>query len=231
MGSRDDFNKEFEAAQRIRNQLLSDLAERDRLNERGETTARYDARLRDGIQKLAVSLDALTRLVADYLNDPMRYRLTPKEVDTRRDQVADLEREINIIDEKIRSQPKAALKATTGVNFKRVDGAGETEDTKNMSNRDLQQSQQQMWRQQAHAEEALVGTSENLVVTAQNIGDELTVHNRLLDAVEVKVDHENVRIIKTENRMIKLIADSSDCCLIVCIVILIAALVTIVVLL
>lgn len=231
MGSRDDFVGELEAAQRVRSQLLNDLTERDRLREAGETSARYDARLRDGIQKLAVSLDSMIRLVSDYSRDPMRYKLTPKEVDTRRSQVNDLEREINALDERIRANPKPVLKGTTGANFKRVEGSGETEDSKNMSNRDLQQSQAQMWKQQAQLEDALVGTSENLVVTAQNIGDELSVHNRLLDGVEANVDHKNVQMVKTEGRMKQLIANSSDGCLVCCIVILIAALVCVIVLL
>jgi hypothetical protein len=231
MGSKDNFIGEYEAAQRIRNQLQSDLGERDRSREGGESTARIDARLRDGIQKLAVSLDAMIRLIGDYEQDPMRFKLTPKEIDTRRKQVTDLESDINLIDDKIRAQPKAELKGTTGVNFKRVDGAGETEDSRNMSNRDLQQSQQQMWKQQAEIEEALIGTSVNLVATAQNIGDELDVHNKLLDGVEANVDHQNVRITKTEGRMTELIAKSSDCCLIICIVVLIAVLVVIVIML
>jgi hypothetical protein len=231
MGSKDNFIGEYEAAQRIRNQLQSDLGERDRSREGGESTARVDARLRDGIQKLAVSLDAMIRLIGDYESDPMRFKLTPKEIDTRRKQVTDLESDINLIDEKIRSQPKADLKGTTGVNFIRVDGAGETEDSRNMSNRDLQQSQQQMWKQQAEIEEALIGTSVNLVATAQNIGEELDVHNKLLDGVEANVDHQNVKITKTEGRMKELIAKSSDCCLIICIVVLIAVLVVIVIML
>lgn len=230
MSTRDDFLEDLERAQRIRGQLQNDLMEKERAASAGESTARWDAKLRGGLQELAIILDSLFRQLQAYSQDPSRSKLAPKEIDRRKALVNELETDLNMIDDRVRQGGKA-IKASVGVNFKRDAGVGETTDTRNMSNKDLRVAQTQMLKQQAEIEDALVGTSENLINVAHNMGDELDLHNKLLDDVEVNVDNTQKRMDKATFRMKELIYKSSDSCLMICIVLLIVAIVVILVVL
>jgi hypothetical protein len=230
MSTRDDFLEDLERAQRIRGQLQNDLMEKERATNAGESTARWDAKLRGGLQELAIILDSLFRQLQVYSQDPSRSKLAPKEIDRRKALVNELETDLNMIDDRVRQGGKA-IKAGVGVNFKRDAGVGETTDTRNMSNKDLRGAQTQMLKQQADIEDALVGTSENLINVAHNMGDELDLQNKLLDDVEVNVDNTQKRMDKATFRMKELIYKSSDSCLMICIVLLIVAIVVILVVL
>mmetsp|Transcript_7092 Transcript_7092/g.6943 ORF Transcript_7092/g.6943 Transcript_7092/m.6943 type:complete len:227 (-) Transcript_7092:43-723(-) len=223
----DDFLKDLDKATRVKNQLNIDLAERDRKLLNGEVTSRLDAKLRGGLQELAVDIDGLIRMIEAYKQEPSRYKLNTSEIDKRKAQVAELERELAKIDEKTRQGTKI-VQAGVGVNFKR-DGSSETQDTRNLSNKDLRSAQSQMIKNQSALEDAIVGTSENLVVAAKNIGDELDVHAQLLDDVDKNVDHNQLKINNSTARMKELIIKSADGFMFCCIVILIALLIVILV--
>lgn len=225
----DDFLKDLDKSTRVRNQLQIDLAERERKLQNGEQTSRLDAKLRGGLQELAVDIDALIRQIQAYQQDPSRYKMNAAELDKRKALVAELERDLNKIDEKTRQGTKT-IQSGVGVNFKR-EGSAETTDTRNLSNKDLRSAQSQMIKQQSALEDALVGTSENLVVAAKNIGDELDVHTQLLDEVDKNIDHNQLKINNATFRMKELIYKSSDGFMMCCIVILIITLVVIIVVL
>jgi hypothetical protein len=66
--------------------------------------------------------------------------------------------------------------------------------------------------------------TDNLLVAAKNIGDEVDLHNNMLDGVEDNIDHTTNKLEKTTNRVTVLIYQSSDSCLIICVCLLIAVL-------
>jgi hypothetical protein len=227
----DNFQDDLAKAKKLRNDLLTDVTERENRMKIGESTGRVDAKLRGGIQQFAVFVDSLHNQVELYSREPGRYRLSQSEIDKRREIVRDLEQALSEIDEKSRqvfSQPKGPA---GGVNFKREAGESETSDTKNLSNQDLKTSQKKMLERQDEIVEGLIGTSENLVYVAKEIGDEVDLHNKLLDDVEQNVDHQNQRINNTTFKMKLLIEKSNDGCMLCCIVLLIVGIVLVLVLL
>jgi len=231
MAARDEFLRDLDKATRVRNQLHLDFEERMRLSEAGESTSRMDSKLRGGIQELAVDVDSLIRTLHMYETDLNRYKMTPTEYERRRDLVHDLENDLNDIDEQLRNSLKAAKASSpvTGVNFKRSSPGEESADTRNLANKDLMQAKNVQFRKQVEIESAIVGTTENLMVAAQNMGDEVDLHNQLLDETEKNVDLRQTQMERTTFRMKELIRKSADGCMICCIVLLIVSLVLIVV--
>jgi hypothetical protein len=225
MASRDDFPEEFEAAVKHRNLIVSELSERDRLKELKQSTAKIEARLRNAVQKFAVSVDSLLGILKDYQLHPTRYRVNDKELQLRKGKVNDLENELTVLDERIRASPKIEMTSGIGANFKREGGVGESEDTRHFSNAELKQARRDMYSKQIELEEALLGTTENLLDTAKGIGDEVAIHNELLDAVDHNVEHQTTKMQRTKFRMEELVYKSNDNCMIICIVVLIVVLV------
>lgn len=226
----DEFASDLQKAQRVRNDLQNHLKERAKKLEMGETTGGVDSRLRGGLQELALELDNLIRQLHNAEQDPSRYKLTGKELDRRKKLIAELEADLNTIEEKSRVGTKLPSSGPAA-NFKRTAGENETSDTRNLSNSDMRNAQMQMYKQQSEIEDALVGTTENLVVVAKNIGDETDLQNQLLDEVDRNVDSTQSRMNRTTYRMKELIYKSNDCCLMICVVVLIGVLVALIVVL
>ena len=227
----DEFQTDLSKAKKLRGELQADVMDRDNRMKNGESTGRVDSKLRGGIQQFAVLVDSLHSEVEKYALDPSRYRMSQAEVEKRKAIVRDLEESLAEIDEKSRQVFSSSKAAGVGVNFRRETGESETEDTKNLSNNDLKVTQKKMMERQDEIVEGLIGTSENLVYVAKEIGDEVDLHNKLLDDVERNVDHQNQRIDNTTFKMKELIAKSSDGCMLCCIVLLIVGIVLVLTLL
>jgi len=230
MATRDEFLRDLDKATRVRNQLLLDLEERMRLGAAGESTSRQDSKLRGAVQELAVDVDSLIRTLHMYETDLTRYKMTPTEYERRRGLVHDLENDLNEADEQLRkavstgrSSPVAAVK------FRREGMGEESADTRNMTKQELMKAKEAQFRQQAEAESAIVGTTENLVVVAQNMGDEVDLHNQLLEEMGHNMDHRQTQMERANFRMMDLIRKSADGAMICCIVLLIVSLVLIIV--
>jgi hypothetical protein len=222
----DDFARELASASKSRNQILSGLEERSLKNSRGETDGYLDSKLRGWLKDFAVNFDSLQRQLESYKVNPERARLSVKELERRTLLVEELEKDLNELEIKVKSGNKNAV-VGVGVNFRR-DGSEENESTRNLSNRDLQQAQVKMMKDQGAVEEAILGSTQNLVSISQNMTDELTIHEGLLDDVNKNVDTTQVRIDKTNFRMKELIYKSNDCCLLTVILVLIAVILVII---
>ena len=227
----DEFQSDLNKAKKLNAELLAQVTERETRMKSGESTGRIDSKLRGGIQQFAVIVDSLFTDVERVGQDPVRYKMSQAEVEKRKAIVRDLEESLKVIDDKSRQVFNSAKAAGVGVNFKRETGESETDDTKNLSNNDLKLTQKKMKERQEEIVEGLIGTSENLVYVAKEIGDEVDLHNKLLDHVEQNVEHQNQRIETTTFKMKELIAKSSDGCMLCCIVLLIVGIVLVLVLL
>ena len=225
----DDFLKDLSLAQKSRDMIINGLEERANKNSMGESDSYLDAKLRGWLRDLAVNFDSLHRQVTLYNESPEKYRLTAKELERRNQLVEEMEKELNELEGKIKSGNKPVASGV-GVNFKR-DGAEEADTTKNLSNKDLQYAQDTMWRQQGELEDAILGTTHNIVTISHGMKDELDLHDDLLGGLNQKIDHTQTRIDKTNFRMKELIYKSSDCCLITVILILCGILIAIIILL
>ena len=227
----DEFQSDLTKAKKLNAELQAQVAERETRLKSGESTGRIDSKLRGVIQQFAVIVDSLYTDVERVAQDPVRYKMSQAEVEKRKAIVRDLEQSLKDIDDKSRQVFNSTKAAGVGVNFKRETGESETDDTKNLSNNDLKLTQKKMKERQEEIVEGLIGTSENLVYVAKEIGDEVDLHNKLLDHVEQNVEHQNQRIETTTFKMKELIAKSSDGCMLCCIVLLIVGIVLVLVLL
>lgn len=223
MSSHDDFLLDLENANKAKNKLQSDLLEYQRLRDNKESTGRIQANMRGGVSDFAINIDSLIRTLDQYDNDPSKYRITPKEIERRKLLVAALEEDLGTIDRKLGEMRNDQPQRAPVPNFARTD-MGENETTRNMSNSHLAQEQANQMKRQKETEEQILGVTENLVNTAKGIGDEVDLHNQLLDGVEANVDHTQVKLDKTTYKVQLLIYKSNDCCLIGCVCMLIAVL-------
>lgn len=222
----DEFTRELTAAQKSRNQILAGLEQRTAKNNRGESDGYLDSKLRGWLRDFAVNFDSLQRQIENYKQNPEKSRLSVKELERRTLLVEDLEKDLNELEAKVKTGNKPAVSGL-GVNFRR-DGAEESESTKNLSNKDLQVAQTTMLRQQGDIEDAILGTTQNLVTISNNMTDELTLHDQLLEETTKNIDTTQVRMDKTNFRMKELIYKSNDCCLITVILVLVAIILVII---
>lgn len=222
----DEFTKELTAAQKSRNQILAGLEQRTAKNSRGESDGYLDSKLRGWLRDFAVNFDSLQRQIENYKQNPEKSRLSVKELERRTLMVEDLEKDLNELEAKVKTGNKPAVSGL-GVNFRR-DGAEESDSTKNLSNKDLQVAQATMLRQQGDLEDAILGTTQNLVTISNNMTDELTLHDQLLEETTKNIDTTQVRMDKTNFRMKELIYKSNDCCLITVILVLVAIILVII---
>lgn len=222
MSIRDDFLKDADAAQRLRRQLELDFADRLKLIEAQESSIRLDARIRGSLQQMAVEVDSLLRTIKQYERQPERYKLSTKEFDRRSKLASDLESALTAYDRQFNSsyEPPATQPV---LSFKRTSGV-ESQDTHNLTPQQLYEAKKDMIRQHGKVEEALQGTSENLVVAVRNIGDEVDLHNEMLGKVADNAEAKQMSLGRANYRMKKLIYESSDCCMAITIVVLVASL-------
>jgi hypothetical protein len=227
----DQFPAELEKAKKLRNELLSYLEEREDSLRNGKSTGRIDSKLRGGLQQFPVYIDFLRNELNSISKDPGRYKVSGNELQRRKAIIDDLEQSLSDIETKSLQGPSGPKGLGVGVNFKRDAGESETSDTRNLSNQDLKITQKKMIEKQDEDIEKLIGTSENLFYVAKEIGDEVDLHNKLLDDVERNVEHQNQRIENSTFKMKELIAKSNDGCMLCCIVLLIVGIVLVLVLL
>ncbi|CAG9326151.1 unnamed protein product [Blepharisma stoltei] len=226
----DDFLKDLDSAQRKKNLLQQFLVERESQQKSGQSVGLLNEKIRGGLSDLTVILDSLQNQVILYDKDPSKYKMAPKEIERRKALVQELEAEFNIIQDKNKEAYRASRNAPV-VNIKRDKYGEETAETKNLSNQDLKSAKAQMLKDQDVVVDQLIGVSDNLLVAAQGIGDEVDLHNALLDSVDKNVDHTQAKMDRTQFRMKELIMKSSDSCLLLIVVILIVAIVLVLVLL
>lgn len=226
----DDFLRDLDRAQRNKMNLMTYLQDRETKQKSGEATGALNEKLRGGVSDLAVDLDALINQLNSYEKNPEKYKIPPNEINRRRVLVTELESDFNNIQDRVREGYKQA-KSSPGINFKREKNQEESAETKNLSNKDLQSAQTQMLSSQGQLEDQLIGVADNLLVAARGIGDEVDIHNRLLEDTDKNVDYTQAKMDKTNFKMKELIMKSSDGCLLLFIVILILAIVLVLVLL
>lgn len=222
----DDFTRELTAAQKSKNQILAGLEQRTAKNSRGESDGYLDSKLRGWLRDFAVNFDSLQRQIENYKQNPEKSRLSVKELERRTLLVEELEKDLNDLEAKVKTGNKPVITGV-GVNFRR-DGTEESDSTKNLSNKDLQYAQTTMLKQQGEVEDAILGTTQNLVSISYNMSDELTIHDGLLEEVNKNIDTTQVRMDKTNFRMKELIYKSNDCCLITIILVLVAVILVII---
>jgi hypothetical protein len=223
----DDFSKDLSLARKSRDFIINGLEERLNKNNKGETDAYLETKLRGWLRDFAVNFDSLQRQVVLYKENPEKYKLSNKELERRVLLVEELEKDLTELEIKIKTGNKPVAK-NIGISFKR-DGADESNATRNLSNKDLQVTQETMWKQQSETEESILATTENIYAISTGIKDELVVHDRLLSDTSQNIDHTQIRMDKTNFRMKELIYKSSDCCLITIILVLVAILVLIII--
>ena len=222
MSIRDDFLKDVDQAQKLVRQLNLDFSDRAKLAEALESTARIDARIRGSLQQLAVEVDSILRGIKRYETQPERYKLSKKEFERRKKVSEELEGQLNEFDKTFSSSYEAPG-AKPGIDFRGA-VSSETQETRNLSSKQLRDSKRDLIRQHDTMEQALAGTSENLVVAVHKIGDEVDLHNELLDKVQGNAEKKADDLQKASYRVKKLLYESSDCCLCLTIVVLIASL-------
>lgn len=225
----DDFLKDLAQAEKSRDLIRNGLEERKQKNALGDSDMHLESKMRGWLKDFAMNFDALQNQLDKYHQNPEKSRMTSKELDRRTALVEELEKDLNELEAKVKAGNKPAA-AGVGVNFRR-EGSEENESTKNLSNRDLQVAQDTMWKKQSELEDAILGTTGNLVSVSHNLKDELDLQDGLLDDLTQGVDHTQKRIDKSNFRMKELIYKSSDCCLITVILILIGVVMLIIFLL
>jgi len=85
-----------------------------------------------------------------------------------------------------------------------------------------------MYTKQVEMEEALLTSTQKIYNSAKGIGDELDIHNELLETTEQNVEHQTSRMQRTNFKMKELVYKSNDNCMMVCILILIVLLIVLI---
>lgn len=122
----------------------------------------------------------------------------------------------------------ADTSSARGLNFRRDGQGGETDDSRHLSNQELRQARRETYTKQIEIETALLDTTGRLYNTAKGIGDEVDIHNELLDTLDHNVEHQTSRMQRANFKMKELVYKSNDNCMMICILVLVVLLIVLI---
>ena len=168
-------------------------------------------------------------------SDPEEYRLTQRECDKRRNLVKDLKRKRETLALKVSKivEDKSSLFNVNGSSAEedqRLLGEdGEYGDTRNKTNRQILDKQKGMLQQQDRQLDELRGIVGVIKDDNRVIHEELNTQDHMLDELGRGMDRTQMKMMRVDNKLKRLIASSNQCCLWVVIIIEIIVLILIII--
>lgn len=203
-----EFSRKAESAYQILRTINADLREVDGAN--STRSFKIERRISQKLEELNVKIQDLYDLLKIQAN-------TPGEQKRRESILREIEENHDANSRKLRNiRNKTSVEMMPTI---RRDGGYEK-----LSENELIQKQFQMKEEQDQRIDLIYENVNNLKKSSKDIGDELDLHGVLLEEVEKGVEKNTIKMTRAQKRMVNLIEQSSDCCLISTILILFAIL-------
>ena len=159
--------------------------------------------------------------------------ITEKEVIRRRNKLIDFEEKFKILQYQSITlyTDNKGIHENDDLEENLLGDDGEYQNTRGKKNKEVLEIQRKMLRDQDDKLDQIIGIGHNIGEDAKAIGRELDEQNNMLDNLEKGFDKTNVKMFKTNSKLTKLIAESSQWWLWITILLLSGALVSLIILL
>ncbi|KAL3821082.1 hypothetical protein ACJIZ3_006987 [Penstemon smallii] len=193
--SGDTWVREYNEAVKLADDINSMISERSSLPSTGPEAQRHSSAIRRKITILGTRLDSLHSLLSKL---PGKQKLSEKEMNRRRDMVANLRSKVNQMASTLNMSNFATRDSLLGPEIKPADALSRTT---GLDNSGIVGLQRQIMREQDDGLEKLEDTVLSTKHIALAVNEELDLHTRLIDDLDEHVEVTDSRLQRVQKRL------------------------------
>ncbi|CAI9784119.1 unnamed protein product [Fraxinus pennsylvanica] len=193
--SRDPWVREYNEAVKLADDITNMISERSSLPTTGPDSQRHSSAIRRKITILGTRLDSLQSLLSKL---PTKQPLTEKEMNRRKDMVANLRSKVNQMASTLNMSNFANRDSLLGPEIKPSDAMSRTN---GLDNHGVVGLQRQIIKEQDEGLEKLEETVMSTKHIALAVNEELDLHTRLIDNLDQHVDVTDSRLQRVQKRL------------------------------
>ena len=224
MSKYDSFNRDVTKCKTLETNIQNLLNEKNDLAEKGKNTTKIEFILKGKIDNYKYEIGRLKEAVYHMIGDPQKYGISEREADKRADKIEKLHEQLQLIESKLQ------LSLTSGNGIGTLNQSSHTlgmesqdleenlvkgEDgeygvTRGKDNRQVLDTQKKMLKNQNQQFEQLSGIAQNMKEDGRMIGEEIDYQNQMLDNLDKGIDKTNMKMMRVDNKLKRLIAESNQ---------------------
>ena len=174
------------------------------------------------VESFRYEISKLKETVFQMNSDPYKYGISEKEADKRRSKFNKYEEKLKIIESQmqlavggggigtINNLSSNTLGTDNDLEENLMGEDGEYTNTRNKDNKQVLTTQKEMLRGQDKHFDKLSGIAHNLKEEARQGGVEIDNQNNMLDDLNTGIDRTNIKMMRVDSKLKKLIAESSQ---------------------
>ncbi|CAD8176489.1 unnamed protein product [Paramecium octaurelia] len=205
----DQFKNDIERIQKLIVSIKQDMNKREQKQKGGQQITMIEGEIRGQL----ASLDRELVLIADVLKYQENNQMQ-KENEKRKNQIQELKNQRDLIKEQFNKAVTETKQEVAMQNLQRDDAKLAA-----MNNQELYKNQKDLQLQQDKLLDRTNDQTDQLKQQGKQINLTIDEQNKQLDKLNIEVDKTNQYMINTNNKLVKLIANSSNCGLIITIVV------------
>ncbi|XP_022965165.1 syntaxin-52-like [Cucurbita maxima] len=195
MASSDLWLKEYNEASKLGDDINGMISERSSVPATGPEAQRHASTIRRKITILGTKVDGLESLL---LKLPVKQPLSEKEINRRKDMLAQMRSKVNQMASMLNMSNFANRNSLLGPDMKSADVMSKTAE---LDNQGLVGFQRQIMKEQDEGLEKLEETIRSTKHIALAVNEELDLHTRLIDDLDQHVDVTDSRLARVQKRL------------------------------
>ena len=216
----DTFKQDYEKCLRQSQNLKRDLKNRGDILLKNQSTVKVEAIIKVEIKTFSTDLQSLDELFQILAENPSKFSLMRGDLDQRKRLLQQLQNDNNnFIRLSNNFQRSYSIDSTsssmTNNNFNTTSdkklGFSDSYDLENMTTRDIILTHKVMLNHQEEQVGELINVVEKIKFGQETMSMELDSQKRQLVQLENGIDHNNMKFIKVNNKLLKLLKKSSNC--------------------
>ncbi|CAI2380021.1 unnamed protein product [Moneuplotes crassus] len=243
MSKFDSFNKDLNKLKKLESDIKSLLSTKKKNQKEGKSLSKIDYMLNGKVETFKYEVSRMREAVFNMNNNPFKFGISEREADKRRDKVDAYDTKLQQIESEIilssnvgnigslNQQNSYGLLVENDIEENLLGEDGEYSNTRGKNNAEIITVEKQMLNNQDHHFDKLSAIAHELKYEAQEGGKEIDGQVDMLDTLNRDMDKTNIKMMRVDGRLKKLVAESNHCCLWCIIVLQLVGLVLLIVLL
>ena len=216
MAKFDSYSRDINKIVTLENEIKDLMDEKKVLFDKKKSTNKIDHMLKGRVDTFRVELEKLHSTVNHASADPTKFNISQKEADKRVSKVEEYIEKLQIIEAQISLSPGSAVSNINSSNASQdleenlLGDDGEYMNTRGKNNKQVLNTQKDMLKKQDEHFDQLSAIAHNMTEDGKMIGEELDHQNNMLDDLNRGMDKTNMKMIRVDGKLKKLIAESSQ---------------------
>lgn len=217
MAKFDSFSRDINKLITLENEIQDLMKEKKALYDKKKSTNKIDYMLKGRVDTFRVELEKLQSTVSFAVMEPMKYNISQKEADKRNQKVEDFVEKLKIIESQIQLSfdPNGqnvinSSSVSQDLEENLLGDDSEYMNTRGKNNKQVLDVQKDMLRKQDDQFDQISGIAHNMAQDGRMIGEELEHQNNMLDDLNRGMDKTNMKMMRVDSKLKKLIAESSQ---------------------